>query len=720
MGNKKKIKEDDKIERTIRALLKLPENKRCINCNLLGPQYVCTTFFTFVCTTCSGVHREFTHRVKSVSMAKFSEEEMSALQAAGNERARQIYFKAWDPRRHSLPDGSNLHRLRDFIKHVYVDRKYTGERSDRLPSLRLGHRVDSSESRKVSIFSGRSKSPFYEDRHEWSSKEGSSPAGRSDNVRGIYNETRSPRTAQENTRYGGSRRNPLCIEIVDNRLRYDGAGSARRQDNDIFSRREPVIRSGSSDHQIDRSGSPVVHPIRDILGENALALQVGEHSKANAGRHPDDSAKNQKIASSGGMESLIDFSVDSEPSNALAAPNIQQVPPASDGGNQSSNKLSSKGKTPPASNANSLEFLLFDQSAPSVVPVGNVSAVPGTPGDASTASGQNISLHRVSPAAPTEQLLALTSTNGSSTVPPVINLPQKPSNVGPLQSITDINCDYRVKNPEGHVFPGVQKHQSSVFSASDNSFSTQQSTRTVEALNNQPGTSSPMHNAQQSSNVSTQQSSQATSKSAKETSFEVGVQPLSAETTPSGRKELPEDLFTASYVSAPVAIPGWQNGLPYGTGFSLQYYHNSMHAAALPSTSKANPFDLNSDTSPAQSPPFPSMTSLLGALPSVQDPTGLSNTLSFDAHSSEMASHSSYLASLMTPESPFNSAMPSSADVGDQSHIAVPSSRPEGIGGFGSDEFISGSLSTAPRPTGRHSASNPPNSFPTMGANPFG
>ena len=153
--------------------------------------------------------------------------------------------------------------------------------------------MDSSESRKVSVFSGRSKSPLYEDIHEWSSNQGSSPAGRSDAVKGIYNETRSPRSAQENSRYGGSRRNPLCIEIVDNRLRYDGAGSARRQDNDSFSRREPVTRSGSSDHQIDRSSSPVVLPVRDILGENALALQVGEHSKANAGRDPDDSAKNQ-------------------------------------------------------------------------------------------------------------------------------------------------------------------------------------------------------------------------------------------------------------------------------------------------------------------------------------------------------------------------------------------------------------------------------------------
>ncbi|CAL5387047.1 unnamed protein product [Camellia sinensis] len=52
-----------------------------------GPQYVCTTFWTFVCTNCSGVHREFSHRVKSVSMAKFNTEEVNALQAGGNEES---------------------------------------------------------------------------------------------------------------------------------------------------------------------------------------------------------------------------------------------------------------------------------------------------------------------------------------------------------------------------------------------------------------------------------------------------------------------------------------------------------------------------------------------------------------------------------------------------------------------------------------------------------
>ncbi|KAF4381029.1 hypothetical protein F8388_011951 [Cannabis sativa] len=80
-----RVKEEDRIERTIQSLLKLPENRKCINCNNLGPQYVCTTFSTFVCTNCSGVHREFTHRVKSLSVAKFTAEEVCALQAGGNE-----------------------------------------------------------------------------------------------------------------------------------------------------------------------------------------------------------------------------------------------------------------------------------------------------------------------------------------------------------------------------------------------------------------------------------------------------------------------------------------------------------------------------------------------------------------------------------------------------------------------------------------------------------
>ncbi|KAL4283194.1 hypothetical protein GQ457_16G004810 [Hibiscus cannabinus] len=720
MGSRKKVKDDERLERTIRGLLKLPENKRCINCNILGPQYVCTTFLTFVCTNCSGIHREFTHRVKSISLGKFSEEEVTALQAAGNERGRQIYFKAWDPQIHSFPDGSNLHKLRDFIRQVYVERRYAGERDrererERVDNLPRLHRANSSESWRGTVSSCRSRDSLYEDRHEWSSNEGSSPGGRGA-VRIFYKEGRSPRYPEENSRFGSGRRNSMRIEIVDNRVRPEGSRSARRQESPDSSHGEPLARSQSFSHQLERSSSLGEQSVRDKLGETVPALQVGEHSNENAGRDPDGSAENQKNESSGVVESLIDFSMD-EPSNEVAAPNVQQVPPSSDGGSQFSDDISSKGKAPPASNANSLEALLFDLSALSVVPVDNVSAAPGTTSAPSTASGQNISLDVFSTVTSAPQLLALTSKVDSSTAPQVVNVQQNPFNPG-LQATTDFNGDYKVKTSEGHGFPGMQQLQLSMFPASDNNFSAHPSTRAVEASNSQHGTSFLMHSAQQLTNVSTPQSSQATSTSVTEKTYEVGVQPP-AETKSNERKELPQDLFTASYGSAPTAFPSWQNALPHGMGFGLQYYPNAMHVAAFPSTAKTNPFD--SDTTPAQVPAFPSMTSFIGARPTVQDPTALSHAYSLGAYSSGVASHSSYIApSQMTLASPFTSAMPYNAymGVGDQSHFGLPPSRPQGMGGFDGSNYISSSSSVDHGPMGVHSASNPPNSFRTT--NPFG
>lgn len=122
-----RLKKEEKNEKLIRALSKLNENKKCINCHTLVPQYVCTNFWTFVCLTCSGIHREFTHRVKSISMSKFTAAEVTALHSGGNERAREIYLKNWDFQNNGLPDSSNVERLRTFIKQVYVERRYVAE-----------------------------------------------------------------------------------------------------------------------------------------------------------------------------------------------------------------------------------------------------------------------------------------------------------------------------------------------------------------------------------------------------------------------------------------------------------------------------------------------------------------------------------------------------------------------------------------------------------------
>lgn len=84
--------------------------------------------------------REFTHRVKSVSMAKFTSQEVDALQKGGNQvsyvpyffvniiaicgysfyailqRARELYLKAWDSNRQRLPD--NRFKFNYVVMHV--------------------------------------------------------------------------------------------------------------------------------------------------------------------------------------------------------------------------------------------------------------------------------------------------------------------------------------------------------------------------------------------------------------------------------------------------------------------------------------------------------------------------------------------------------------------------------------------------------------------------
>ncbi|CAA0837069.1 Probable ADP-ribosylation factor GTPase-activating protein AGD14, partial [Striga hermonthica] len=161
-------REEEKNEKIIRGLMKLPPNRRCINCNSLGPQYVCTNFWTFVCLICSGIHREFTHRVKSVSMAKFTSQEVDALQKGGNQRARELFLKSWDPQKQRLPDNSNVDKVREFIKNVYVENRYATEKSSSRPprdSQVIIHN-HGDETRRASSYHSYSQSPPYDFQYE--------------------------------------------------------------------------------------------------------------------------------------------------------------------------------------------------------------------------------------------------------------------------------------------------------------------------------------------------------------------------------------------------------------------------------------------------------------------------------------------------------------------------------------------------------------------------
>ncbi|KAM3378819.1 putative ADP-ribosylation factor GTPase-activating protein AGD14 [Capsicum galapagoense] len=555
-----RMKGEERIEKLIRGLLKLQDNRRCINCNSLGPQYVCTTFWTFVCTRCSGVHREFTHRVKSVSMARFTEEEVSALEAGGNERAKEIYFRTWDTYRNSYPDPSDLHRLREFIKHVYVDRKYSSDRGrEKLPVVKTSFKDDY-------------YSPGARDADGWSS-ETYSPRRRSDdiNVRSYSNieDRRSPHNNNQGNRSSRARSRPTRFEIVDDRFRDDGTSDVKRYQYHIFSKSERRSNSPSS---------PKIQSIKDILGEKVVPLEVGESPKQSAaGVTSESPANDEKMATeeapAANIGSLIDLENEPQPQQQT-----QQTEPPKETTNASIPSSSAE----KVSNMDLLESLFLDMSNPPVVSTEIQAATEATP--VATVSSCNIS-----------QIAGAPPVVSSSFGPPVAFLTSSVALPGPNDSTA-----LSIKNQHSAVPIGIN---SSNIQQSTASFGVQQNTlqptRNAEAPPANPLSLQPS----QAASVSTLNSSPSND-------------PKSI-----GRKELPADLFTLSFPPLAAAVPGWQFA-PHRMAYGMQYHPAAM--AAHPNSARSrNPFDIGQDGPQVQGSEFPSMLPMQAALPTNVQPQPL-------------------------------------------------------------------------------------------------
>jgi len=118
---------DEKHLKILRGLVQQPENKRCADCLAKGPVYANTTFHTFICTTCSGIHREFGFRVKSLSMASFKPEEVKALQEGGNEVAHRKWMSRWSSNEFPEPEAGDLDRVRTMIRMKYVEKRWASD-----------------------------------------------------------------------------------------------------------------------------------------------------------------------------------------------------------------------------------------------------------------------------------------------------------------------------------------------------------------------------------------------------------------------------------------------------------------------------------------------------------------------------------------------------------------------------------------------------------------
>ncbi|XP_044750709.1 arf-GAP domain and FG repeat-containing protein 1 isoform X2 [Coccinella septempunctata] len=117
-------KQDEKNLKTLRELAALSSNKYCFDCNQRGPTYVDVTIGSFVCTKCSGLLRGLTppHRVKSISMATFTQDEIGLLESKGNDYCRKVWLGLFEGTPPS--DSRDEQAVKDFMIEKYERKRY--------------------------------------------------------------------------------------------------------------------------------------------------------------------------------------------------------------------------------------------------------------------------------------------------------------------------------------------------------------------------------------------------------------------------------------------------------------------------------------------------------------------------------------------------------------------------------------------------------------------
>ncbi|OAY75694.1 putative ADP-ribosylation factor GTPase-activating protein AGD14 [Ananas comosus] len=203
--------------------------------------------------------REFTHRVKSVSLGKFNRQEVEALQKV---RAREIYLKDWDMQRMRLPDNSNVEKIRISSENL------------------KNHEEDV---RRASSYHSYSQSPPYDDQYE---------------------DRRYGKQASMLSRRPGSDR-----AIYEGRLRSFIFSPGRMREN-MYKIGLPMrvlvqifdfsLSSASDQFRVPQSSCT---QLRDVLIEDQPKI-LNEHSDVVARRDLDGIQRPQRTASSGSFGSL--------------------------------------------------------------------------------------------------------------------------------------------------------------------------------------------------------------------------------------------------------------------------------------------------------------------------------------------------------------------------------------------------------------------------------
>ncbi|XP_053279292.1 arf-GAP domain and FG repeat-containing protein 1a isoform X2 [Pleuronectes platessa] len=126
MAASAKRKQEEKHLKMLREMTSLPHNRKCFDCDQRGPTYANMTVGSFVCTSCSGILRGLNppHRVKSISMTTFTQQEIEFLQKHGNEVCKQIWLGLFDDRISSVPDFREPPKVKEFLQDKYEKKRW--------------------------------------------------------------------------------------------------------------------------------------------------------------------------------------------------------------------------------------------------------------------------------------------------------------------------------------------------------------------------------------------------------------------------------------------------------------------------------------------------------------------------------------------------------------------------------------------------------------------